>query len=499
MILFGLLEDSANKYPDSIAVEVQEKSITYKKLYEASIKMSKIFSNRQDNIGILVDKSIEAVISIYAISKAQCTYIPLDCSAPGERLQYICNNCDMSCVITTKKYESKLSQIKHNFEKIIIINDLENYDVIDTNIPKDLENAQPVNSYLEDTAYILYTSGSTGVPKGVAISNNAALAFVNWAHTYFELSNVDVFSSHAPFYFDLSIFDLFACMKAGGKLVIIPSGISAFPASLAKYIQDKKITVWYSVPSILSKLCMFGTMENYDLKQLKKVIFAGEVFPYKYLNDLMSKLTNARFFNLYGPTETNVITYYEVKEKLEEEIPIGRSCPYANIKVIGEDGQEVDVGEMGELVVASETLMNGYYNASELTNKKVRFLSQLGFEEDKYYFTGDIVEVLEHGEYQYIGRKDNQVKIAGFRIELEEIEAILNKHLDIIESMAVCKENQTGGKFIKLKIVAKRPIEKSELMSYLKKYLPDYMITPEIEFCEQLERNGRGKLIRINT
>ena len=206
----------------------------------------------------------------------------------------------------------------------------------------------------DDLAYILYTSGSTGKPKGVMLSHQNALSFVDWCSEVFEPGEIDRFSSHAPFHFDLSILDIYVSIKHGATLVLVEEEIGKDPIRLAALISDKRISIWYSTPSILSFLAQYGKLDQYEFPDLRLVLFAGEVFPIKHLRMLKDLLPKPRYFNLYGPTETNVCTYFEIPATIPEDqtkpFPIGEACSHYRIRVVDEQGQDVGIGQMGELI-----------------------------------------------------------------------------------------------------------------------------------------------------
>ena len=515
MLLHDLLTDAAKHVPDNIAVAAGGSCISYIELDNASTRLADLLLSGERNngghIAILLDKSIEAIIAIFGILKSGSAYVPLDLSAPASRQEYILKDADIKTVITCERiWNTPNSVLKgYPYERAILIGhdckiDLGNYNGT-VNIFDWKKNGFPmdeheVNISEEDPAYILYTSGSTGFPKGVILSHGNAMCFIQWAHAYFNIKPADVLSSHAPFYFDLSIFDIFVSIKAGAKLCLVSKGVSSFPLSLGKFIEENNITTWYSVPSVLVNLLLHGGLEARSLDSLARILYAGDVFPVKYLRQLRAKLPHVRFYNLYGPTETNVITYYEITEKpaeMEDEIPIGHACPYTDIRVIDENGEIAGVGQKGELVVRGASLMKGYLGKKEWTEKVIRPTGIPALEDNRYYFTGDVVKVLAEDKYRFVGRKDHMVKVMGFRVELEEIESALLKHEQIQECIVkYIPGDNTGKGKLKAYIVNHGILEESEIVRFLKKSLPDYMIPQEYETGGLLEKNSRGKTIR---
>jgi amino acid adenylation domain-containing protein len=370
-LLSQLLTESSARYPDNIAVVYEQRHYTYQDLNAASNRYARLLQGagvvRGDRVGLYLEKSFEAVAAIFGIMKLGAAYVPLDPAAPAQRLAYIVANCQMKALVGTRANQRALhdSLIEHaHLPTFIAIDGETAWQSASAAEPSD---PGTIEDYL---AYILYTSGSTGNPKGVMISHRASLTFVDWACAAFGLRPGDRVSNHAPFHFDLSTFDLFATIKAAGAVVLVPPSLSVFPFNLAKFIAEQRISIWYSVPSALTRLVLYGNLAQVDLSQLRAVLFAGEVFPVKYLRQLMTLIPHATYHNLYGPTETNVCTWYTVSPldpERTEPISIGKGCANSEILLLNEDNQRVAAGETGELCVRGPGLMTGYWGLPERT------------------------------------------------------------------------------------------------------------------------------------
>jgi amino acid adenylation domain-containing protein len=352
-----------------------------------------------------------------------------------------------------------------------------------------------------DLAYILYTSGSTGDPKGVMHTHRSALSFVQWAATTFALRSEDRLSNHAPYHFDLTILDLFASSAVGAAMVIVPEDVARLPASLGKFMSEEKLTVWYSVPFALIQLLQRGGLESRDLTSLRCVLFAGEPFPPKHLRRLMQVLPSASFFNLYGPTETNVCTFYEVPLLAaddEQPLPIGGGCANTELLVVDAEDQMVAPGEVGELLVRGASTMPGYWNRPEQTEQAFfRRDARPPFQE-MFYRTGDLVQLGAHGEYHFLGRKDRKVKVRGFRIELDEIEVALLAHQQVEEAAVYLLRDDDGNNRIEAAVVSKTGVDLSppELSGYLARRLPSYAVPSRIINIDKFPRTSTGKINR---
>ena len=505
--LHQLLDVSASRFPDNVAVEEAGRgTIGYGELARLSDRvrdhLHQLRVEPGDRVGICMRKSADAVASMFGIMKAGAAYIPADPTAPASRNAFIFHNCAVKILIVEARLAEALrlefSQVSFAPEMIVLegtgagvplIKALDRLDAVRPapSVPSVVPNPSQL-------AYILYTSGSTGRPKGVMLSHANAASFIDWCSDVLQPNEHDRFSSHAPFHFDLSILDIYVSLKHGATLVLVEEQLGKEPARLAPWIAEKKITVWYSAPSILSLLAQFGKLDQHNYSSLRLVLFAGEVFPIKYLKLLKSLWPHPRYFNLYGPTETNVCTFYEVPRLIPESqiepVPIGKACPYCEPLVVNEVGTEVARGAEGELCIAGPSVLEGYWNLPENTAKA--FLPDRDI---RWYRTGDIVTELPDGNYKFLGRRDRMVKKRGYRIELGEIEVALYRHPTIKEAAVLAFPDDDG---VPIKAFTSTrdgsKLSTIELKKFCSENLPLYMV-PDL-FCslESLPKTSTDKI-----
>jgi amino acid adenylation domain-containing protein len=513
-LLHHLLASSAARHPDRIAVEDRDRSITYRDLAARSNQLANLLIDRGvrrgDRVGFFLDKSMESVIAIYGIMATGAAYVPFDPRAPISRLAYIARNAGMTHLIAGVEKASQWEALVAEgapLEHLVVLN----ADQVPDGVPSSVSawSGSDVDGYPttgpnviqihHDLAYILYTSGSTGDPKGVMLSHLNALAFVNWTVEEFGVTAADRLSSHAPLHFDLSVFDLYAAAEAGATVVLVPPETSVFPREVVRFIESKRISVWYSVPSILSMLTMRGGLKTGDLPTLRTLLFAGEVFPTKYLRQLMGLLPAVRFANLYGPTETNVCTWYEVPQldpERDDPIPIGKGIPNVECYVVGEDGTIVNPGEVGELYVRGSTVMQGYWGDPERTAKGLIVNPFGGALTDRIYKTGDLVQEDAEGNYRFLGRRDNQIKSRGYRIELGDVETAIYAHPDVVECAVVAVPDELVTNRLKAYVVVRDGLSRSDLIQFLGERIPPYMVPDMVEFRDVLPKTSTGKIER---
>lgn len=513
-LLPHLLSNSAKKYPSHPAVVFNETSFSYAELEELTNKLANTLLEagikRGDRIGIYLNKSINSIVAILGILKAGAVYVPIDPNSPEMRIRYIINNCGIQCLLTS---QIKFEKLKTFFPvdcplSLIVILDAEqkiessfsSTIISQSEIQKNKHSECPSISTIEtDLAYILYTSGSTGVPKGVMISHLNSLTFINWAYDYVGVKNEDRLSNHAPMHFDLSIFDIFVSLKAGATLIIVPEGLSTFPIRLAEWIEKNQISIWYSVPSILSMLVNHGELKRFSYSKLHTIIFAGEVFPIKYLRKLMGLIPHPRYLNFYGPTETNVITAYEVAELANnrtQPVPIGKTCANMEVFALNDKGKIIKKpGEVGELIARGSCVAQGYWGDVEKTEKSFKPNPVQQNFRDQVYYTGDLVTLDSDRNFIFVGRRDHMIKSRGYRIELGEIETVLYSHPEVKEAAVIPIPDEIVGNRIKAFIVRKNGnLNSTSIQEFCAQRLVRYMVPEMIEFRTILPKTSTGKI-----
>jgi amino acid adenylation domain-containing protein len=508
MALHDLLARSAARFADRVAVrEPGGPAITYAGLDRLSDRvrdrLAALGVGRGDRVGIHLRKSIDTVAALFGVLKCGAAYVPVDPTAPATRNGTIFADCAVKAlVVEASERDPVVEEMARLGARAAVIAPAG----VGGGVPlgaalEDLDAEAPappvagVASAPDDLAYILYTSGSTGRPKGVMLSHRNATSFVAWCCESFAPAESDVFSSHAPFHFDLSILDIYTPLSHGATLVLIGEETGKEPLALAQLIARERITVWYSTPSILSLLVRFGKLETQDCSSLRTVLFAGEVFPVVHLRALKAVWPWPRYFNLYGPTETNVCTWYEVPAVVPPErtepYPIGRVCSHLEGLVVDGRGDPVAAGGEGELCIRGAGVTSGYWNLAEQTARA--FLERP--DGGRWYRTGDLVVAEPGGDLRFLGRNDRMVKKRGYRVELGEIEAGLYRHPEVREAAVVAVPDAEAGLRIRAHLVTRDGGRLSiiELKRFCGTLLPKYMIPDAFSFHTELPRTSTDK------
>lgn len=484
------LEKNNKKYGNKIIFSERDKSISYNDfvIESKSVATSILDLNFYNKpIIIFIDKTINALVSMFGVTYSANFYTVIDVNMPKNRIDNIIKTLNPSLIITDEKNNDKLNELGYGIKTLVLEECLKNK----INYDKIIEAQERLIDI--NPMYVLFTSGSTGVPKGSVISYKSVISYCKWFTETFKINSRTVFGSQTPFYFSMSVSDVFSTVMMGASLDIIPKSYFSFPLNLIKYMDEKKINTIYWVPSALSIVANLKTFDVIKPKYLKKVLFAGEVMPMKPLNIWRKALPKLMYANLYGPTElTDICTYYIVDRDFEdnETLPIGKPCNNCEAIILDENNKEVPYGKEGELCIKGSIISLGYYNNKEKTDSTfVQNPLNNSFNE-LIYRTGDIVKYNDAGELIYLSRKDFQIKHMGYRIELGEIETNINA-MDGITLCACIYENDS----IVLYYEGKR--KELEVLEFANEKLVNYMRPNKIIKLSKMPYNANGKIDRV--
>ncbi|MCA9255992.1 MAG: AMP-binding protein, partial [Phycisphaerales bacterium] len=373
--VFELLANAVDAHGERIAIDFGDTRIRYADLIDRCERLASRLREAGATPGARVahafTKSIDALVTLFAIARTGAAYVPIDPAWPADRIAKICE--DASAVIWTGTRPPN-GAIANRMRSIFAsqVDGPDGVSIESTYASPRITGAMPTPD--RGIANLLFTSGSTGGPKGVEITTLSLDHFSRWGAIQFGLTADDRVANHAPFNFDLSTFDIFAAVRVGATMCPVPERVKMFPYPLAKFIADQRISVWYSVPSALVMLQLRGKLPEHDLSALRHVIFAGEVMPIPALRALVEQIPHAAWTNLYGPTETNVCTYHHVNHKVElseSTLPIGLPISDTRVWIVDEDLQDAPSSGAGELLVAGPTVTTGYANDAEMTARRL--------------------------------------------------------------------------------------------------------------------------------
>jgi amino acid adenylation domain-containing protein len=517
----GLLQhwvaEQAQRRPAATAVVLGSERLTYGELEAQSTRLARLLGavgcERGDRVCLLLPKSPSAIVAIVGALKADCIYVPIDLTSPAPRVARMLASCEPRCLLIAGAAMPLLEKLQQEdgWPDAISVGWMEaghsppdHLTIAFTS--RDLASGPsapwPSRNTPQDPAYILFTSGSTGQPKGVVITHGNVMAFVGWALKYFDLRPTDRLSGHPPLHFDLSVFDIFGALAAGAELHLVPESLKLEAAKLAAFIRASALTQWFSVPSVLVYMAHFDAVRPHDFPALKRLLWCGDVLPTPVLRYWMERLPHVAFTNLYGPTEATIASsYYTVPACPDDAaaIPIGTACDGEELLVLDEQLRPVPPGTVGHLYIRGVGLSPGYWRDAAKTRAAFLAHPDSGDPADRLYKTGDLARVGADGLIYFVGRADSQIKSRGYRIELGEIETALHtvKTLRDGAVVAVSTAGFEGAAICCAYVpVPGAAVTPASLRRELAKLLPAYMLPSRWRAFERLPVNANGKVDR---
>lgn len=510
-LLHHFIDDAAAREPQQEAFRFDGQALTYADLVERANRLSHLLMahgvRRHDRVGIYMTKGLDLPVAIYGILKAGAAYVPIDPAAPPARVTFILQDCGIRHIVTNAERATRAARLAADVPSLECVVGAHASTPSDAarlvpweavaGFPGDAPDVRLVD---DDLAYIMYTSGSTGVPKGLMHTHSSGRSYATLSAREYGVRSDDRLGNHSPLHFDMSTFEYLTGPLCGATSVIISEEATLFPRRLAELIEQERLTFWYSVPLALIQLLERGGLEERNLSSLRWVLFGGEPFPPKHLARLAALWPHARFSNSYGPAEVNQCTAYHVPPgpiDPDTPIPIGRTWPGAEALIVDEEGQPVPTGDTGELLIRSATMMRGYWARPDLNRRGFWRRSLFPDYEQVFYRTGDLVHEREDGNLLFLGRRDRQIKIRGYRVELEEVEAVISALPGVAEAAAVEVGDDDGLTIVAAVILDDRSAADADTIRRgAAARLPAYAVPTRIDIRATLPRTGSGKADR---
>jgi amino acid adenylation domain-containing protein len=506
-----MVDEAACRRPEASAASCDGNEMSYGELATRANGMARVLVETglqpHDRVAVLRGKGIDVPVAFYGVLAAGGALVPIDPKCPAEQVIRILRATGATHLVSEPRRHGVVRQALDACPDVRQVIGLEADDdvPVDTvpwsTVTEEAADRPPAVQVIDqDPSYILHTSGSTGTPKLILHTHRSAMSFIEWATAEYSLTREDRLSNHSSHHTCFATFDYYAAARAGATTVILTPAVMMMPSSLAALLERERVTVWYSVPTALVQLSLRGDLESRDLSSLRWVLFAGETFPDKHLRRIMRQLPSARFSHVYGSTEVNVCAYYHLPESGEfgDPLPIGTACSNSRTLVVDENLEPVANGGVGELLVRGGTVMVGYWNDDERNSQTLVQRPSEGQLEQIYFRTGDRVRTLEDGNLAFVARADLQVKVRGYRVELEEVESALLTLDKVDEAAAFAVPDGEGSSAILAAVVVGSGGSSiaRDILPGLKKILPLHALPSEITILDELPLTPTGKVDR---
>ena len=509
------LSRSVQRYPNQLAFCCEQEQLSYQALASRARKLSAFLLEAGvrpgDRVGICMPRCLEAPVAVYGILGAGAAFVPIDPNAPAAAVESLISDCGISVLITMSKMQRLLKRASFDAGPLRTVIGLESdlSEAVTTvswpEILSGTDDCCQVAVAPDALAYIIHTSGSTGKPKGIMHSHASGLSYARLSQQAYQIKPEDVIGSHAPLHTDMSTLGYLTGPYAGACTALVPESYTRLPASMCSMFDNHGLTIWYSVPLALVQMLQTNALANVDTSKLRWILYGGEPFSLKHLRRLSEHFQGAQISNVYGPAEVNQCTHFNLPAHqaaedwppLDDAVPIGKPWPETHALVVDESDTPVGPHISGELLISSSTMMQGYWNQPEL-DARAFFSTANRADPRTYYRTGDLVRSDENGLLWLIGRKDRQLKVRGFRVELDHIESVLTQHPGVIEAgvFAVFDGGENTNQLVAAILVKQAALDGEELKRFARTHLSDAATPQTIVVVETLPRTTSGKIDR---